>query len=561
MPAFEDVDVLSTAAKPKLSYEAHPAAKELGLEGKPWVDWSDPELRKKAEAFLRSQNWPSVSIQSPAEPVKGPPHVQLQHDFPAQDFESLSLALPRFLEGYRWQRQFEALGLGHLVDQSWQTVLEEKEKNFEHVLRFPYNGETSKEHLLLEHLTPVPRWFVRNHGEIPRIQPEDYRLKVTGLVKNPRTFTLDELKSMDLMEKTVTLQCSGGRRIEQIRYALGDGDSLINAPWHEQAISNAKWKGVSLKKILKACGGVTEGATDVEFVSPMPSRPRPSFNNNHVASTRLARADTYFKQHEVDNYKVSVGMKKVKANEVIVAWEQNGEPLTWIHGAPVRTVVLGVIGARSCKWLIEIRVLPEVSEGPVQRKEYLLLNHQLSKYNSTFADGFSIQDMPVSSAIMSPREGEVVVHDGTVKFKGWAYSGGGCFVQRVEVSVDGGHSWWPSHQLTEKSYYGWRLWEVDAPIAAEGWLEIVCRAWDSSCNTQPSLVRSAWNWGLHVTSHACRIKIFSVNKSNPVTAARLKFMEENNIPLEPLTEPLEHETITAAELAKALRDNQREPRE
>lgn len=36
MPAFEDVDALSTAAQPKLSHEAHPAVKSLGLEGKPW---------------------------------------------------------------------------------------------------------------------------------------------------------------------------------------------------------------------------------------------------------------------------------------------------------------------------------------------------------------------------------------------------------------------------------------------------------------------------------------------------------------------------------------------
>lgn len=43
-------------------------------------------------------------------------------------YYSLSLSLPRFLEGYRWQKQFEAFGLAHLVEKSWQTVLEEKEK-------------------------------------------------------------------------------------------------------------------------------------------------------------------------------------------------------------------------------------------------------------------------------------------------------------------------------------------------------------------------------------------------------------------------------------------------
>ena len=39
------------------------------------------------------------------------------------------------------------------------------------------------------------------------------------------------------VEATVTLQCSGTRRIEQISRYAGDGDELINAPWGEGAMS------------------------------------------------------------------------------------------------------------------------------------------------------------------------------------------------------------------------------------------------------------------------------------------------------------------------------------
>lgn len=38
------------------------------------------------------------------------------------------------------------------------------------------------------------------------------------------------------VELTVTIQCSGTRRIEQIREYPGDGDELINAPWGEGAM-------------------------------------------------------------------------------------------------------------------------------------------------------------------------------------------------------------------------------------------------------------------------------------------------------------------------------------
>jgi sulfite oxidase len=62
------------------------------------------------------------------------------------------------------------------------------------------------------------------------------------------------------------------------------------------------------------------------------------------------------------------------------------------------------------------------------------------------------------------------------------------------------------------------------PVHAEGWLELVVRCWgsspscppraawltasrpDNACNTQPTYVRSAWNWDLHVTSSAHRVK-------------------------------------------------------
>lgn len=57
---------------------------------------------------------------------------------------------------------------------------------------------------------------------------------------------------------------------------------------------------------------------------------------------------------------------------------------------------------------------------------------------------------------------------------------------------------------------------MELPLNAEGWTEIVARCWDNALNTQPTYVRSAWNWGLHVTSSCHRAKIYSVNKSKPL---------------------------------------------
>jgi DMSO/TMAO reductase YedYZ molybdopterin-dependent catalytic subunit len=111
------------------------------------------------------------------------------------------------------------------------------------------------------------------------------------------------------------------------------------------------YRGVSLKKVLKyAAGGILPECQHVEFIG----------------------ADTYFKKGHVFNYAVSVPYRKVRAREeVLLAWEMNGAPLPKIHGGPLRTVVTGFIGARSCKWVYKINCLKEPSMGPVQRQEYL----------------------------------------------------------------------------------------------------------------------------------------------------------------------------------------------
>ncbi|KAK3115007.1 hypothetical protein LTR53_006092 [Teratosphaeriaceae sp. CCFEE 6253] len=321
------------------------------------------------------------------------------------------------------------------------------------------------------------------------------------------------------MEQTVTIQCSGTRRVEQINLYAGEGDEMINAPWAEGAIGTAKYVGVSLKKVIKACGGLVDGGKHLEFYG----------------------ADTYFKKNSTMNYLVSVPWSKVKANEVMLAWQMNGDPLPKIHGYPLRVVVMGYIGARSVKWLYRIKAIETPSLAPVQSQEYLYFNQQVGKHNQLMTDGIQIQEMPVSSAIMSPWQKQIVIHNGNIHCKGWAYSGGGRWPERVELSADGGFSWYAVSQeaLSPKRKFAWRTWEIDLPCDVEGWVEIVCRCWDNSLNTQPLNVRAAWNWGLHVTSSAHRISVYSVNKNRELTRKRLDDFAQRGVPFAPLTVPTE----------------------
>lgn len=377
---------------------------------KGYVEWEKyPEKRAECERILAQYKFPS------------PPEFQLQ-------------PLPKtnpVLEGVRWKQYHYACGptLRDIPDISWKYVQEEKSADMIHVLQFPYNGEPPRKRLVETEITSNRDFFVRNHGGIPEIDEDAFELDIEGLVKNPMKLTLADLKNESLFPKrshVVSLQCSGTRRIEQINQYPGDGDELINAPWGEGAIGNARWGGVYLKDVIAHCGGLSDPSAE---------------NDIHL---EFFGADTYFKKGKVYNYVVSVPYRKVKFEEVMLAWEMNGVPLPKIHGFPLRTVVFGYIGARSCKWLYKIRAIRGPSQAPVQKKEYLYYTPQLGKQNVQYSNGFSIQDMPVSSAIMTPVDMDQIVHDGTIKLTGWAYSGGtgGHWPQRVEVSADGGSVWY-----------------------------------------------------------------------------------------------------------------------
>src|SRR3712207_6160559 len=79
----------------------------------------------------------------------------------------------------------------------------------------PFNAEAPLP-LLREHaVTPTELFFVRNHGAVPEIDADQFRLRVGGMVAQPLLLSLADLRErFAAYTIEATLQCAGNRRVD-----------------------------------------------------------------------------------------------------------------------------------------------------------------------------------------------------------------------------------------------------------------------------------------------------------------------------------------------------------
>ena len=184
--------------------------------------------------------------------------------------------------------------------------------------------------------------------------------------------------------------------------------------------------------------------------------------------------------------------------DVLVAYEMNGVPIPRDHGFPVRLVAPGVVGARNVKWLHKIISSKEECLGHWQQNDYKGFSPCVDWDTVDFSSAPAIQDLPVTSAICEPAEGTIVSADEEeITLKGYAWSGGGRAIVRVDVSLDGGKTWQVANLLGENKLHrawAWKLWQATLPLPeGKDSLEICVKAVDSSYNSQPDTVAPIWN--------------------------------------------------------------------
>ena len=142
---------------------------------------------------------------------------------------------------------------------------------------------------------------------VPQLRPENWSLRIHGMVDRPLTLGYDQLLARPLVERDVTLACVSNE---------------VGGPY----VGNARWIGAHLAELLEQAG-LRPGAD--QLVS-----------------------------RSVDGLTVGTPVTTVMdGRDAMLAVAMNGEPLPVEHGFPVRMVVPGLYGyVSACKWIVDIEV-------------------------------------------------------------------------------------------------------------------------------------------------------------------------------------------------------------
>lgn len=365
----------------------------------------------------------------------------------------------------------------------------------------PFNAEPTRAALVSSYITPEDFFYKRNHGPIPLVDDiESYRISIGGLVEKPMQLSMSEIRKLPKCNVTATLQCAGNRRtaMSKLRTVKGVG-------WDITALGNATWGGAKLSDVLELVG-----VCKLTSVS--------SLGGKHVEFVSVDKC----KEEKGGPYKASIPLGQATNPEadVLLAYEMNGQTINRDHGYPLRVVVPGVIGARSVKWLDSIDVIQEECQGFFMQKDYKMFPPSVNWDNIDWSSRRPQMDFPVQCAICS-LEDENVVNQGKIIVSGYAVAGGGRGIERVDVSVDGGKSWFEAdrYQKSNVSYvsddlssdkWAWVLFKtvVDAPENAD----IIAKAVDTAANVQPENVDDIWNLRgiLNTSWHRVRVRKASI---------------------------------------------------
>jgi sulfite oxidase len=329
----------------------------------------------------------------------------------------------------------------------------------------PLVAETP-ENVLDDDTTPTDKFFIRNNGPTPEAasNPDSWKVVIDGEVNQKLELTLGELKSrFPPVTRRLVLECGGNGRSFFNPQARGN-------QWTNGGAGCAEWTGVRLVDVLQAAG-VKSSAV---------------FTGHYGADRSLADPTK-------DAISRGVPIRKAMDDNNLIVFAMNGQPLSNIHGGPVRLVIPGWPGSVSSKWLTRVWVRDKVHDGAgMGGTSYRVAIKPMVPGDRVDPDNFrDLESMPVRSIITSPANGTSFGKEvREVRLRGAAWAGD-LTVRQVDVSFDYGTTWQSAQLEGPKNPYDWQRWTATVRVPSEGYYEIWTRATDSKGIMQPHI---AGNW-------------------------------------------------------------------
>ena len=296
-------------------------------------------------------------------------------------------------------------------------------------------------------ITPNDKFFSIAHFNRPIIDASTWKLKIDGLVKNPMTLTLADIKARPRQEVTFTIECSGNQGL----------------PFFNGGVGNARWAGTPLAPVLKEAG-VLERGIEVVFWGT---------DEGEITLHDDIR-NVKFKQ----NFARSMSLADAMDPNNILCYEMNGAPLPSANGFPLRLVAPGWYGIANAKWLKHIEVRDRRFESLLMGRNYVTLREEDHNGETVWVE------TSVGRARLTSAPGRVTHIGGNYRIVGAAW---GAPIDRVEVKIDDG-PWMPATiDRTEDAEFAWKMWSLDWPNPSAGEHTVTSRAIDTSGNIQPAM--------------------------------------------------------------------------
>ena len=303
-------------------------------------------------------------------------------------------------------------------------------------------------------ITPNRNIYIRNN--MPTMSDtqigdrNNWKVSIKG-VKNPKTFSLAQLKKLGHTTMATILQCSGNGRGFFAHEVRG-------SQWKTGAAACVVWTGVPMKVVVDACGGVDSDAV-------------------FMTSAGIDHEPTGLDPKKA---KVERSVPKKVYKDAMLAWEMNGVPLPNAHGGPLRMVTPGYFGINNVKHLGQVAFTK--TESTVK---YMKSSYRISPIGKKGSQYPSCWEMPIKSWITRPTDETGTVKAGNVQIVGVAM-GGTKKVRSVKVSIDGGQSWKKAKFVgPDLGKYAWRQFVFEANLGP-GSYNLASKATAGS-NTQPDI--------------------------------------------------------------------------